>query len=91
MDWPASLEDETRQLAMYLETDNELGIYQSYWHHFEFSRTHNWTRGSLAKAEEFLVNIGKMKGLIFSTVANARQCYLIRTKIPNNITDSATG
>lgn len=57
----------------------------------EFSRTHNWTRGSLAKAEEFLVNIGKMKGLIFSTVANARHCYLNRSKNPNNKTDRDNG
>jgi hypothetical protein len=75
IDWVRSLQDEERQIALRLEEAEEVGIYQSYWHHFEFSRGHTWTRGSLAKAEEFLVNIGKMKGVAFSTISTARQGY----------------
>lgn len=73
--WVTSLEEEARQVGLILEGGNELGIYQSYWHHFEFSRAYDWTRGSLAKAEEFLVNIGNMEGVIFSTVRNAHSSH----------------
>ena len=76
IDWAKSLENEKHQIAEILQREDEVGIYQSYWHHFEFSGTYDWTRGSLRRAEEFLVEIGEMKGLKFSTASDARDSYV---------------
>jgi len=53
-----------------MESDREIDVFQMFWHHFEFA-DREWSQGSVADAEEFLVECARMKQVIFSTASEA--------------------
>jgi hypothetical protein len=71
MDWARSLDDEFALLEKRLEALGGVDVYQSYWHHFEFSRSLNWTKGDIGRATDFLMKCGTLDGLSFSTAQHA--------------------
>ncbi len=42
-----------------LSRDGEADVFQSFWHHFEFAHL-GWTKGTLADAERFLTECGRL-------------------------------
>lgn len=69
-----------KELHFVLVCHAELGldgvdIYQSYWHHFEFSRSLSITKGSIDQATDFLIKCAAMPDLKFSTAHDAADAY----------------
>jgi hypothetical protein len=75
MDWAGSLDDECVLLQKRLQDLQGVDVYQSYWHHFEFSRSLNWTKGSIDQATAFLIKCATQDNLRFSTARTAAAAY----------------
>lgn len=75
MNWAQSLDDEFALLEKRVATLQGVDVYQSYWHHFEFSRSYNWTKGKIENATAFLTQCAKLKDLHFSTAREAAAAY----------------
>jgi hypothetical protein len=78
MDWARSLDDELVLLENRLNALRGVDVYQSYWHHFEFSRSLPWTKGSIEHAGDFLIRCAHLKELQFSTASEAAAAYEAR-------------
>jgi hypothetical protein len=76
MDWAASLDDEFALVERRSAQLNGVDIYQSYWHHFEFSRALSWTRGSQDSAYDFLTKCTRLENVVFSTAREAADAWV---------------
>ena len=69
------IETQMQHLRERLDASREVDVFQSFWHHFEFAGL-GWTKGTLADAENFLMECGRQDNALFSTASEAAEALV---------------